>query len=191
MKNKDLVLKFNMEDWIRVLTQLNLKEIKLDEGLLPHEKKEFIEINQDRSIMADFLSDLKKKREDNKELISNARFNKSEYPFPELILLPKTSSGIINRAVNTVIEKLDNRDLYYNLLKNNNKINYQELVYRMSGENRRDNVVLDYDVFNNEDALLRIFQSAIEMSEPSGVQSAFEYFAEEYSKLDSSKNFKI
>jgi len=183
---KNLKLKFNMEDWIKILSSINLKETDPETkevgGFSPSYKKEVIARNEEKKIFTEFLLELKKKKADNKQLISDS-YGK-EHPFPELLSLPKTKNCLIESTIRNVLKNIENKDYYYALLKNNNQPNYQELVWRMSDKRNRDNVVLDYDIFKNEDSFLHIFQSAIALCPPAEVQSAFEYFAEEYSELE-------
>jgi hypothetical protein len=185
---KKLELKFNMEDWIKILVQINLEqtdpETKKLGGFSPSYKKEVIARNEEKKIFAEFLSELRKKKADNKKAIDAAYGRPDSHPFSELLELPKTKNGLIARTIENNIKKIEQKDLYYHLLENNKIPNYQELVWRMSSESRRDNVVLKYDISKNEDSLLHIFQSAIALCPPAEVQSAFEYFAEEYAELD-------
>lgn len=193
---KKLELKFNMEDWIKILSYIRLTETdpeqKSDGGFSDSYKKEIISRNKEVKIISQFLSDLKKKKNDNKDAINKA-YGQNEHPFPELLELPETKNGLIARIIYGILEKIENKDYYYHLLENNKQPNYQELTWRMSGEKRRDNVVLDYDIFKNEDSMLHVFQNAIALCPPSEVQSAFEFFIEEYSqleKIDSKKKTK-
>ena len=165
-----------MEDWIKILSSINLKETDPEQnklgGFSPSYKKEVIARNEECKIFTEFLSELKKKRADKSQSST------------EVIGLPETKNGLIVRTISSILKSIENKDYYYALLKNNNQPNYQELVWRMSDKRNRDNVVLDYDIFKNEDSFLHIFQSAIALCPPAEVQSAFEYFAEEYSELE-------
>jgi hypothetical protein len=185
---KKMELKFNMEDWIKILVRINLEQTDPETnrlgGFSPSYKKEVIARNEECKIISQFLSDLRKKKADNKKEIDAAYKQPNMHPFPELLELPQTKNGLIARTIKSYLEKLEQKDLYYHLLENNKIPNYQELVWRMSDENRRDNIVLKYDMSKNEDSLLRIFQSAIALCPPSEIQIAFEYFAKEYEELE-------
>lgn len=184
MANKDLALKFNMEDWIEILPNLNLKQVTISEDLSKESKKHFNEVNKDRQDILEFYQKLKANKEANKELIREAYVNSKPFPFPALINLPKTKTSRIPKAIIQFINKVENKELYYALLKNNKRPAYQELVWRMSPERRRDSVFFETNYEKHEFEFFRIFQSAIAMGNPHEVQNAFEYFIEEYSKLD-------
>jgi len=161
-------LKFNMQDWLAILSSIRLEESDPNQDFSPSYKKEVIARNEEKKIFTQFLAELKKKKSDNKELID----------------VPETKHQLIERIIRNILNDEKNKKYYYTWLSNNNVPNYQELVWRMSDENRRDNVVLKYDIFSNEDSLLSIFQNAISLCPPAEVQSAFEYFAEQYAELD-------
>lgn len=179
---KKMKLKFNMEDWIKILSKINFTETDPNQEFSPAYKKEVIARNEEKKILSQFLSDLKEKKTVNKKIIDNSYGG--NHPFPEAIEIPETKNGLMARIITNIIEKIESKDFYYNLLKNNNQPNYQELVWRMSSERRRDNVVLRTDFSTNEDSLLVIFQQAIALCPPKDVQDAFEHFASEYEKIN-------
>lgn len=185
MKRK-LELKFNLEDWLSILSSLNLKETDPESGdFSPGYKKEIIARNEEKKIFQAFYDSLKQKRTENKDIIREARINSKPNPFPELIDVPETKNNLVARNIWSLIEAQENNELYGRLLEANNVPNYQKLVWGISDQRRRDNVVMQYDFRKNEDSYICIFQSAIMMCRPCDVQNAFEYFAEEYSKLES------
>lgn len=176
-----------MGDWLKILPKLNLTdtdpESKRLGGFSPSYKKEVIARNEENEIFRNFLADLTKKYKANKKAISDA-YGK-DYPFPELIEVPETKNRLIERRnIWSFIEKYENKELYYTLLKNNNQPNYQDLVWNMSHERRRDNVFIPLDFHKNEHELFHIFQSAIMLCPPANIQSDFQYFAEQWSELD-------
>lgn len=170
---KDLKLKFNLEDWIKILSSINLKETDTNQDFSPSYKKEVIARNEEKTIFREFLLELKKKRAENKGQL-----------FYELIESPYTKNGLVERTIRRLVSTEENRDFYYKLLDANGEPNYTELVWRMDNQRNRNNVVLDYDIFKNEDSFLHMFQHAIRLCPPREVQEAFEYFAEEYSQLE-------
>jgi hypothetical protein len=175
-----------MGHWIDILSNLNLTDTDPEDkrygGFTESEKKNVIARNAERKIIRDFLADLKKKRDENKQVIKDA-YGK-EYPFPELLELPGNEKSSIRNAVWRIVEKYENKELYYTLLKNNNQPNYQQIVWRISDDHRRDNVVIKLDYSKNEDSLLHMLKSAIMLCPPASVQNEFEYFAEQWAELE-------
>lgn len=181
---KNLELKFNMEDWITILKQIRLEPTNPDLDFSPSYKKEVIARNEEKEIFTDFFSGLKKKREEHKDAIRDAKIHWKPHPFPELIDVPQTKNGLVAKTIYNWLENIAQKELYSTLLEVNGRPNYQEIVRRISSESRRDNVVIDLDYEKNEDSLLNIFKSAIALCPPAQVQEAFEYFAKEYNQLD-------
>jgi hypothetical protein len=183
---KKLELKFNLKEWIGILSKLNLTDSDPEDkrygGYLEHEKPRVIARNEENKIFRDFLAELRQKYSDNKELI-NSSYGK-EFPFPELISLPETKNNFIRPHIWRIVESYENKELYYTLLKNNNQPNYQRLVWKMSDDHRRDGVCISINHAKGEDSLLHIFKSAIALCPPASVQSEFEYFAEQWAQLD-------
>lgn len=177
----ELQLKFNSKEWISILSKLYLSdtdpEDKRHGGFLEHEKPGVIAHNADKKVFRDFLDELKQKRQYNKD-------NGIDDSESILIDCPETKSTLTVSAIRTIVEKFENKELYYALLKNNNQPNYQVLVRRMSDDHRGDNVCIKLDFNKKEDSLLHIFKSAIAMCPPVSVQSEFEYFTEQWSQLD-------
>lgn len=170
----ELQLKFNAKDWISILSKLNLSDTDPEDkkygGFLEHEKPRVIAHNEERKIFREFLADLKKK----KELDSLT-----------LIDMPITKNNFISSSIWNIVEKYENKNLYYyTLLKNNQQPNYQKIVWQMSSDHKRNNACITLNYNKNEDSLLHIFKSAIAMCPPVDVQSAFKYFAQQWAQLD-------
>jgi hypothetical protein len=183
---RDLTLKFHFKHWLDILSVINLTdgdpEDKRLGGYSEGGKKRVIARNEENKIFRDFLSELKQKYQDTKETIK-AAYGK-DFPFPELIELPKTKNNLIESTIWRVVEDIKNKELYYTLLENNGKPNYQNLVWRMSNDHKRDNVYINTDFNKGEDSLLHIFKSAIAICPPANVQAEFEYFRNEWEKLE-------
>lgn len=183
---KNLKLKFNMEDWIDILSSIHLKQTDPEqEGFSEGYKKEIIAKNLEKKIFSEFLENLEKKKAENKELIRNASKIFKAHPFPELIDIPKTKNKFIEGIIlHSFFKKIENKEYYYKFLEVNKKPNFAKLIYGISSESRRNNVVFHYNSHKNEDSYLNIFQSAIALCPPYDVQNAFEYFIDEYKQLE-------
>lgn len=178
-------IRFNLQDWLshEVLDNLPLRETDPSKFTGESFQKEIIAENKEKQILSKFILKLKKKRDDNKDLIRQAHIGNNPFPFPELIEIPKVK--LLERRIMTRLEKYENREIYCKLLENNNIPVYYSLVKKLSSDYRNDRrIFFSYSVHNGEDYHFDIFQHAIAMCPPSEVQATFDYLADEYAKLD-------
>lgn len=194
MKQKELVLKFNLDDWLdrskignRMLNIIPHMDTDVEQMLKRDHsegfKKKFLLENKERAIARDFIKSINDKYKENRELILAHQWSQDKpVALPELIEFPKTK--ILYDTILINIKKVGNEDIYYKLLENNNIFNYHEKLKTIRSESRRDNnVTMYYDVHNGEDNYMGIFLSAIAMCPPAEVQSEMEYLATEYKKI--------
>lgn len=190
-------LKFNLEQWLsnEMLRNVFIKDTDPNqEGFTPSYKKEIIARNEENKVFNEFFTELKKKKTDNKEIISKAYISSQPFPFPKLIEAPKTKNGLVERAIFNRLQKIENKDIYCTLLENHKIPVYQRLVKNLTSNHReRDGVIMSYDVHKGEDSYLNIFRHAILMCPPAEIQSTFEYLSgqyEELNKIDSKEDTK-
>ncbi len=180
-----LKLKFNLEQWLshEMLKCLPLQDIDPNGFHGEPYQKKVINENADKKILSEFRQRLKKTKDENKELIRQKYIHSEPFPFPELIEAPELKH-IYSRIISN-LEKIENRELYCTLLRNNDIPVYQSLVEDLSSEHKsRKNIFFSYSVHNGEDYYLGIFKHAILICPPAIIQSTFECLAEEYKKLD-------
>jgi hypothetical protein len=179
---KSLEIKFNLGQWLshELLSILPTKEIESKSFGDEKYDKRIIAENEERIVLKKFISELKAKKEENKEVIKKAYIKSEDFPFPELILLPKFK--IIESKIMNNLEKIENKDLYCSLLAHNKIPCYYNLVDRMSSDYRGRGVFMSADL--SDERYLHIFRHAIAICSPHSVQSQFEYLAEEYKSLD-------
>ena len=178
---KNIKIKFNLSDWLETISILPTKEI--DPKFFHNEKyqkKQEIE-NEERKQLKEFISELKVKKEENKEIIKEAYVNNKQFPFPELIEMPNFK--LLEPLIIRIFERVENKDMYCLLLKNNNVPCYYELIDRMSSDYKSKGAFIPLVIQKNEDSYFNIFRHAIAICPPSEIQSAFEYLAEEYEKI--------
>ena len=192
MKTSEMKIKFDLIDWCspEVLECIPLRDRDPNDFKGESFKKKIIQENEDRKILRSFLEGLKLKYKQNWEVINNYKVRVNhlvENPFPELIEIPETKSLYVTIGNNIKNKK----DIYYQILENNNVPNYQELILSISSDYRRKgSVPLLCNIHSNEDSYLAIFKSAIAVCNPHEIQQLFEYLSDEYmaiQKIDSKK----
>lgn len=170
-----LPLKFNYKTWIDILSKISLVDTDPEDkrygGFLEHEKNDVIARNSVNKIFRDFLADVKEKHKKNKDS-------------KELIDIPECDAPFIKFMIRKIVEDYNNKELYYTLLADNGQANYQELVWHMSGDQKRNGVYIELDYDKGEDSYLHIFKNAIAICPPARLQFVFENFANQWAQLD-------
>lgn len=200
MKTNNIKLLFTLEQWLsaEVLRCLPYKDLDPETFRSSEMKAKCIAENKEKAKLRKFLGELKSKKEKNKKIIDEAYIKSQPTPFPELIPIPKiysksTNNGNVEILIPRILgcmEKMENKDIYKTLLKNNGIPCYAKLIDRILAE-RPEKIRFNYSI--DEDPYINIFRHAILMCPPADVQSEVEYLKNEYekiNKIDSKKESK-
>lgn len=182
---KDLKIQFTMEQWISSDAQkcvnIFLKDIDTSTFEADAFKTKTEEENEDRKVVREFITALKNKKTENRDLINSSGWN--NHPFPELVEMPKTKH--LHKRIMNEMEKFLHKTMYCQLLFNNNIPCYYKLVWSIKDDYRsQKSVCMSLNIHKGEDTYLEIFQHAIMLCTPSVVQSTFEYLSEQYDAID-------
>jgi len=182
---KDIKIQFTMQEWLNHSLYFLIKRLTNLVDVSTFEtgpmKIKVNEENEERKRVREFLDNLKKKEEENKDLIREAGWN--NHPFPEMLELPETKH--LYRRIRSELNKYENKDHYCQLLQNNKIPCYYKLVWQLSDNiSRRNSVYIPLNFSKGEDSYLNIFQHAIMLCPPHEVQSTFEHLLEEYNSLE-------
>lgn len=172
-------LKFTLYEWLYydLYKNISLLQHVIKEEYSPEHKEDLRISNLEKEELNRFFLDLK----DKKRQWEAGKGDMSKN-IDELILAPETMF-FKKHLIRDLESKLDNKDVYCSLLRNNNIPIYQKLVGQLTGDARREGIYVHYSLDKGGDYHLEIFKHLIFICHPADIQSMFKILSNKYEEV--------